>query len=710
MQDINPYLAHSPTDAHPEGQSLQDHLENVAQLSASFSRPFGGEQDGFTAGRYHDIGKFSDPFQRRVRGGAEKADHSSAGALLLFEKRNLPASMCIAGHHSGLLDAGTRNDLSGTFMARIQNAKVGGIADCSAWQQFIPPPSSADSRRFPGLGNYFYIKMLFSSLTDADWLDTEAYYQNTPYRPSTTDFQHLQELLDKRLAEFGPPQTELAQRRNTILRAAQEHAEDAPGLFSMTVPTGGGKTLSSMAFALRHALHNGLRRVIYVIPYCSILEQTQAVFEEIFGKEPILAHYSGAEYEHPESGEDRRAFSAENWDAPVILTTAVQFFESLYANKPGKVRKLHNIANSVIIFDEAQMLPVPFLKPCLAGICQLVENFGCSAVLCTATQPAVDPLLRQYLPNHPLRELCPDPEQMYQDLRRVTYVDDGSLSDEALVSQLRRRRQVLCVVNSRRQAQELYQALGEGEGNYHLSTTMIPADRKRILQEIRARLRNGQDCRVISTSLIEAGVDVDFPEVYRAIAGLDSIIQAGGRCNREGRRPREDSLVHIFRTEARAPRMLEQNISAASRTLRRTDQADSPEAIRDYFQLLLYTLKDGFQLDEKEILPCAEKLMFETTAARFRMIDGAGFTVYIPRGDGAVLINALREKGPSRALLRKLGEYAVSLYRRQFEELCSIGAVEKLSDTAGVLIDDRLYSPETGLPFVISEQDKAIFV
>ena len=710
MQDINPYLAHSPTDAHPEGQSLQDHLENVAQLSASFSRPFGGEQDGFTAGRYHDIGKFSDPFQRRVRGGAEKADHSSAGALLLFEKRNLPASMCIAGHHSGLMDAGTRNDLSGTFMARIQNAKAGGAADCSAWQQFIPPPPVTGSRSFPGLGNFFYIKMLFSSLTDADWLDTEAYFQNTPYRASTTDFQHLQELLDKRLAEFGPPQTELAQRRNTILRAAQEHAEDAPGLFSMTVPTGGGKTLSSMAFALRHALQHGLRRVIYVIPYCSILEQTQAVFEEIFGKEPILAHCSGAEYEHPETGEDRRAFSAENWDAPVILTTAVQFFESLYANKPGKVRKLHNIANSVIVFDEAQMLPVPFLKPCLAGICQLVENFGCSAVLCTATQPAVEPLLRQFLPNRPIREICPDPKQMYLDLRRVTYVDEGLLSDEALVSQLQQRRQVLCVVNSRRQAQELYQALGEGEGNYHLSTTMIPADRKRILQEIRARLRNGQDCRVISTSLIEAGVDVDFPEVYRAIAGLDSIIQAGGRCNREGHRPREDSLVHIFRTEARAPRMLEQNISAASRTLRRTDQADSPEAIRDYFQLLLYTLKDGFQLDEKEILPCAEKLMFETAAARFRMIDGAGFTVYIPRGDGAVLVNALREKGPSRALLRKLGEYAVSLYRRQFEELCSIGAVEKLSDTAGVLIDDRLYSPETGLPFVISEQDKAIFV
>ena len=251
MAKSYPYLAHSPTDAHPEGQTLQDHLENVAQLCAFFSCPFGGEQDGFTAGRYHDIGKFSESFQQRVRGGTERVDHSSAGALLLFEKRNLPVSMCIAGHHSGLMDAGTRNDLSGTFMARIQNAKAGEIADCSAWQRFIPPPSSADSRRFPGLGNYYYIKMLFSSLTDADWLDTEAYFQNTPYRPLTTDFQHLQELLDKRLAEFGPPQTELAQRRNTILRAAQEHAEDAPGLFSMTVPTGGGKTLSSFCLASR---------------------------------------------------------------------------------------------------------------------------------------------------------------------------------------------------------------------------------------------------------------------------------------------------------------------------------------------------------------------------------------------------------------------------------------------------------------------------
>ena len=254
--------------------------------------------------------------------------------------------------------------------------------------------------------------------------------------------------------------------------------------------------------------------------------------------------------------------------------------------------------SSVIVFDEAQMLPVPFLKPCLAGICQLVESFGCSAVLCTATQPAVEPLLKEYLPDHMVRELCPEPEQMYQAYRRVTYVDEGELSDEGLISQLRERQQVLCVVNSRRQAQALFRALETEEGTYHLSTTMIPFDRKRVLNEIRDRLKKGLACRVISTSLIEAGVDVDFPEVYRALAGLDSIIQSGGRCNREGKRSPEESKVHIFRTEAKAPQMLEQNISAAARILRGFEQPDSPEAIHAYFQFLLYTLKDEKQLDE----------------------------------------------------------------------------------------------------------------
>ncbi len=703
------FLAHSPTEEHPEGQMLKEHLENVSALTAVFSRAF-DKEDGRLCGLYHDIGKYSEAFQRRLCGSKEQVDHSSAGAVLLFEKQKLCASMCVAGHHAGLADCGTRNDLSDTFMARINHARGGEIEDCSAWKNELPTEIPAGYVPRHGIENYFYTKMLFSALTDADWLDTEAYYQNHYVSITEPDLELLKDRLNKFIDPWWDATSEINRRRCRILKEAIAHGEDAPGLFTMTVPTGGGKTVSSMAFALNHAVQYEKKRIIYVIPYCSILEQTQSVFESIFGKAPITAHYSGAEYEHPENIEDRRAFSAENWEAPVILTTAVQFFESLFSNKPGKNRKLHNIAESVIIFDEAQMLPIPFLRPCLAGICELIKNYSCSAVLCTATQPAVEPLLEEFLPGYPTTELCPEPEQMYQDFRRVTFVDDGALSDEELTERLRRCKQVLCVVNSRRQAQALYHALEAEEGSFHLSTMMIPADRKRVLQVIRRRLRNGEACRVISTSLIEAGVDVDFPEVYRALAGLDSVIQAGGRCNREGKRAPKESKVHVFRTETKAPRMLEQNISVAARILRQFSEIDSPEAIRAYFQFLLYSLKDTKQLDEKEIIPCAEQMKFKTVSDRFHIIDGAGYTIYVPVGDGAALAEELRQYGPNRALLQQLGQYSVSVYRQYFDELCQTGALEQISENAGILRNTGLYSPETGLPFEISEQSQAIFI
>ena len=687
---------------------MRAHLENVSKLCADFCSTFGAENEGQLCGLYHDIGKYSTAFQRRLCGSKVTVDHSSAGALLLFEHRNVPAAMCIAGHHTGLADCGTRNDLSDSFMARINQARRGGIEDCSAWRRELPIEIPKGSRSLPGLGSYFYTKMLFSALTDADWLDTEAYFEDRPLTAATSNLEELAQKLDVFVSRWDDPKTDLNRRRCMILRAAIEHGEDSPGLFSMSVPTGGGKTVSSMAFALRHAVRHGLRRIIYVIPYCSILEQTQQVFEEIFGSGNITAHYSGAEYPASEDREDRRAFSAENWEAPIILTTAVQFFESLYSNRPGKNRKLHNIAQSVIVFDEAQMLPIPFLRPCLAAICELVDRYGCSAVLCTATQPTVEPLLREFLPAFPLRELCPEPEAMYQAFRRVSYTDDGALSDDELVERLRKRKQVLCVVNSRRQAQKLYRSINAGKGNYHLSTMMTPCDRKRSLQEIRERLKSGQDCRVISTSLIEAGVDVDFPEVYRAIAGLDSIIQSGGRCNREGKRQASESCVHIFRTEAKPPRMQEQNISAAERTIRRFEQADSPEAIRAYFSFLLYTLKDERQLDEKKIIEHAANLQFKTVADAFKLIEGADCTVYIPVGEGAALTRELRENGPNRSLLRKLGEYGVSVYRDYFTHLRDAGALEIISENAGILLDTGLYSPETGLPFDVSEQSNVI--
>ncbi len=682
----------------------------MARLSEWFCSDFGAEEDGHLCGLYHDIGKYSHAFQQRLEGSQAHVDHSSAGALLLFDRQNYLAAMCVAGHHAGLADCGTKNDLTGTFMARINNARKGALEDCGAWRKELPDKIPLGGKRRTGFGNYFYTKMLFSALTDADWLDTEAYYLNRPRVPASYDLKELANQLDRFVEAWGTPTSEINLRRCRIRESAIEHAKDQTGLFSMTVPTGGGKTLASMAFALHHAAEHRLRRVIYVIPYCSILEQTQSVFEEIFGKNNIIAHYSGADFASSESDVDTRAFSTENWEAPIILTTAVQFFESLFSNKPGKNRKLHNIAQSVLVLDEAQMLPVPFLQPCLAGICQLVEHYGCSAVLCTATQPAIGPVLGKLLPKVHMQELCPEPENMYRAFRRVTYVDDGELSDDALVEQLAKRKQVLCVVNSRKQAQGLYLALGADEGNYHLSTMMIPADRKKRLQEIRTRLQSGLPCRVIPTSLIEAGVDVDFPEVYRALAGLDSIIQSGGRCNREGKRLCEDSLVHIFRTEAKAPRMLEQNISAAVHTLRRHDQADSPEAIRDYFRFLLYTLKDERQLDREDILPCAERLMFKTISDRFRLIDGAGYTIYIPIGEGAALAERLCRGDVSRQMMRQLSQFSVSVYRQYFEGLIQAGALEVVSENAGILRDLKLYSRDTGLPFNISEQSQAIFL
>lgn len=320
------YMAHSPTAAHPEGQALKDHLQGVSELCAAFSKVFDAEADGRRSGLYHDIGKYSDAFQKRIGGSKEQVDHSSAGARLLFEKRNLPAAMCIAGHHAGLSDMGTKNDLSDSFMARINHARRGEIEDCEAWRRDLPEEIPAGGQNSISLDTFFYTKMLFSALTDADWLDTEAYFQDRPYEERPVGMDALTKTLDDHISRWKNPKGEINLRRCRILRAAIDHAADEPGLFSMTVPTGGGKTISSMAFALHHASLHGKRRIIYVIPYCSILEQTQGVYEDIFGKEVITAHYSGAEYSAPENEEDRRVFSAENWEAPIILTTAVQFF------------------------------------------------------------------------------------------------------------------------------------------------------------------------------------------------------------------------------------------------------------------------------------------------------------------------------------------------------------------------------------------------
>ena len=491
--------------------------------------------------------------------------------------------------------------------------------------------------------------------------------------------------------------------RSDILRecieAGKEPRRKNGELWSLTVPTGGGKTIASLAFALERAVREGFDRVIYVIPYCSIIDQTVDVFEKILGKENVLAHYSEADYED-EDGQQRKKLAAENWDAPVVVTTAVQFFESLYGARPGKCRKLHNIVNSVVIFDEAQTFPREFLLPCVQAIAELTINYRVCNVLCTATQPALGIFFKQYSPDLSVREICSDPMMLHEKLARVRYKNIGVISDDELTEKLNAHNQVLCIVATKKMAQETFERL-EGNGNYHLSTLMTPEHRKSTLKEIREMLTRGETCRVVSTSLVEAGVDLDFPAVYREMGGIDNNVQAGGRCNREGRRSREESVVYLFKREqGKVPAYMQRPAEAAGGILKETEDIASPEAVEKYFNILFHA--EASSLDLKGILPllAGDTLAFRTAAEKFQMIpDGGQKTILIPRNEEVERVaQLLLTPGyiPDRKAYRIIGRNSVNVYEKQFRELCPVlvPVDEKLTILSDV---ENNYSEKTGL-------------
>lgn len=695
------FLAHKAEDKRE--QTIQEHLNGTADLCAGFAAAFGAEDQGRLAGLAHDLGKYSAAFQRRLNGGP-KVDHATAGAAECCKLNQSSAAFAVAGHHGGLPDGGGQGDHwdDTTFCGRMKRAALGKLESYEAWQNEIRLPP-APQPAFSGWSEeMFFTRMLYSCLVDADFLDTETFMAGKEQARGGGDpTEVLEGKLQSYVSDWFPPETELNRERCAILERCMEQGESqSPGLFTLTIPTGGGKTVASLAFALRHARAHGLRRIIYVIPYTSIIEQNAQVFRDILGEGNVLEHHSGVLYDiedeaRPENA--RLARATENWDMPVVVTTAVQFFESLFANRSSQCRKLHNLAKSVIIFDEAQMLPVPYLRPCMFAIAQLVKSYGTSAVLCTATQPALDGMFREFLPERPAVELCP-PEMFHQEVfRRVTFQREGKLSWEAVAEQISKQKQVLCIVNSRKSAQKIYGLL-DPEGAFHLSTLMYPAHRKAVLQEIRARLRDGLPCRVVSTSLIEAGVDVDFPAVFREEAGLDSILQAAGRCNREGKRPAQESVVTIFQGETPPPPLFEIPVAAGRQALNRYDQPDSPEAIRCYFQELL-GLKGSEALDQKNILTLMERdyMPFRKIAERFHLIDSETKTVYIPLEEGEELVHRLRSGEHSRALFRALGQYGVSIYPQHFEALDLAGDLEVLEDGSAVLANLTLYDNDKGL-------------
>ena len=689
-------------------------------MSRHFAAAFGAEEQGQLVGLTHDIGKYSDAFQKRLLRNGAKVDHATAGAFECWKKGQACAAFCVAGHHGGLPDGGGRGDNpdSPTFWGRMNRAAGGRLEPYFAWAAEISLPD-ASLPSFIGrdpLSADLFTRMLYSCLVDADYLDTERFMEGTaPPRGRTADFRKLCSQLDQYISAWFPPKGDLNKLRCQVLKQCLDQGSmQKQGVFTLTVPTGGGKTVASLAFALRHAREHSLRRVIYVIPYTSIIEQTAGIFQKILGSENVLEHHSNILYDTEANGEitpdaAKLMRSAENWDMPVIVTTAVQFFESLYSNRSSKCRKLHNIADSVIIFDEAQMLPLGYLRPCVSSIAQLVAHYGVSAVLCTATQPVLAPLFREFLPGVSIFELCPEPVMSSEKFRRVTVKMSGKLSWTDVTERMNRELQILCIVNSRKAAQTVYSGL-IGEGAFHLSTLMTPFHRKRVLEEVRQRLKDGQPCRVVSTSLIEAGVDVDFPAVLREEAGLDSILQAAGRCNREGKRPAGESIVAIFQSEEASPPLFDTAIKAEQTALEQHGDPASQEAISCYFSEL-YDLTGKKAQDQKGILPRIQEgdFPFKTVAERFRLIGDDTRTVYIPMDGGKALTDRLRQGELSKDLFRQLGQYSVSVYPQHFQALDEAGALELLEDGSAILTDLSLYSKATGLSLHI-DNGNALFI
>ncbi len=710
-------------------QYVKRHLEETAELAKRFGGCFNSGDYAFICGFLHDIGKYSDKFQKRIFEGGNRADHSTAGAVEInsnLQTIGFMLAYCIAGHHTGLPDGGSLIDtadeptLNGRLKRKIE--PYFHFTEEIDFEAFMP------NRALPirpmeryGFSVAFYIRMLFSCLVDGDYLDTERFMSDAFDRDTGESLDVLCTKFDEYINAFRTPAIEINKKRTEILHNCIEKSIWDRGLYTLTVPTGGGKTISSLAFALNHAKKHNMNRIIYVIPYNTIIEQNAAVFKEILGDRNVLEHHSNFAYE--DESEDNNEtiaqllskyrLASENWDMPIIVTTTVQFFESLFANKTSKCRKLHNIANSVIIFDEAQMLPTQYLRPCVRAIAELVYNYKSTVVLCSATQPSLSDVFPKEVI---IRELCENTEELFRFFKRTKILPIGQVDDSGLAERLNFESQVLCIVNTRKQAQNVFMLLSE-QNSFHLSTFMYPLHRKRVLKEIKERLKDGLQCRVVSTSLIEAGVDVDFPVVYRAEAGLDSEIQAAGRCNREGKR--EESPVYIFKPSEEyrkhMPSMLKRPSEIARSIANQFEDISSPEAISEYFTQLYKFEGDG--IDTKKIVESFENgfdkdfsFPFAETASKFRLIENATYSIIIPDTDEArALIIRLRNGERNRQLLRRIQQYTVNVYKCNYDALYGTGSIEPLDEELAVLIDMNKYDAKTGLD-ASTDSGQGIFV
>ena len=733
------YLAHLENSEQKVPHILHEHLSDVAELTEKFVRETNPQlaETSRWAGLLHDLGKYRQEFQDYLRSNGEiessfenhHAVYGAALAFLLAQKSRsqswISIAYAIAAHHAGLHNTHGDETLSGL----VKNPKYKIYEDSTIIEKVraefereiaaVKIPDNLASPEFIGndrLKMEMATRMIFSSLVDADFLDTERHYQNGRERaPLKTDAELLPTLIEKletaRRMKVAAARSKNADEnliavRNSIYENCLRKAVESPGFFSLTVPTGGAKTLAAMAFALKHALAHNLRRVIVVIPYLSIIEQNAKDYREIFGAEVVIENHSSVVIkEEDNAGEydEKRsplALAAENWDAPIIVTTSVQFIESLFSHKPSRCRKLHNIARSVVIFDEVQTLPAKLLEPLFSVWRELRDSYGVSFVFSTATQPAFrknETNFKNGFSENEMREITDDTDTIFKSLNRVEYefADfQKPLTWREIAAEMLAERQILCVVNTRKHAFELWNEINtrrnennfsgsDDSATFHLSSAMCAEHRLAMIETIKNKLKNGEECRVVSTQLIEAGVDLDFPILYRAAAPLDSIVQAAGRCNREGRLAK--GRVRIFTpAENRLPPGIYKTATEISCSLLENtdaeDLATNYEIFGDYFKRVYRLSETG-----KEIQDERAKLNFREVSAKAKVIENEGIAVIVPYKNATEIVRTIRNKNSrtekvvfGKEDLRKLQRFMVNLYPKDFEYLQKIGYAELL--------------------------------
>lgn len=707
-------ISHVNTQLTNPVQLNSDHSNGVSEMAGKFAVEFGFGVWGNVMGQLHDKGKERLSFQSYIRekSGYDIANvnpyddksHAYVGALIAKKLYGSLSELIInqiAGHHAGLYDYCELEEI----MKRPIPEEINCDLSCSNLSVDCLKKVSTKKEL-----NHLW-RMLYSCLVDADFLDTERFMNIESFKSRGVydKMDLLKQKLDMKLLELGNiPDTPINKIRRLVQLECLKQSEGLPGFYSLTVPTGGGKTISSIVWAVNHAIKNGKKRIIIAIPYTSIIVQTAGVLKSIFGEENVLEHHSNSDYSQIRDAKLRQQMklATENWDYPIIITTNVQLFESMYSNKPSHCRKLHNICNSIIILDEVQTLPVGFLQPIVDSLKCYQHLFGISVLFTTASQPILSGMIEGCNPrarfegiDH-IEEIIPDGIKLHDDLRRVRLeIDDNPKSYDEVAQMLGSHDRVLCIVNTRKVAKELFSRLPDDGIKLHLSRMMCPTHIRKTIEDVKKALNNNDNktIRVIATQLIEAGVDIDFPVVYRQEAGLDSVLQAAGRCNREGKL--DICTTHVFSLGKEGSLPLGSITTANNARKNIVGQRDwfDPETMIEYFRQL-YCREQTFDAkDMAHYLYNPKEMCFESAAKSFRLIDDNGVNVVVNWGDSLKYIEKIKREGASYQLMKKLSLYSVNVRVRDFNELKKGGLIEEVMDGIYLINKREQYDEKVGL-------------